>query len=231
MAALTLDQPPPRPAHDMGHQIGDIWKITLCLKKIRILSFLTLPSNPRTLISQWEAKLIFIFKKGLWTTKQHSSSFSPYATMLLLFSLVQDWLEIKNVKAVAFFSWRRVLVVTLDALTKVLESTFLDSPLEGAAIPIDYTFVSYHAFLFRSTFHYHALIGTLWTASLFGNDLLWSWSFATGVNYFNQLLKFDMFDCAYWHRVFYNKVPLHLCYQCLFTFCHKGWCWTNCLGL
>lgn len=187
------------------------------LKKIRILSFLTLPSNPRTLISQWEAKLIFILKEGLWTTKQHSSSFSPYATMLLLFSLVQDWLEIKNVKAVAFFSWRRVLVVTLDALTKVLESTFLDSPLEGAAVPIDYTFVSYHAFLFQSTFHYHALIGTLWTASLFGNDLLWSWSFATGVNYFNQLLKFDMFDCAYWHRVFYNKVGHCICVISVFS--------------
>lgn len=176
MAPLTLDQPPPRPAHDMGHQIGDIWNITLCLKKFGFwVSWLFHPTL------------------GHWFPNEKQTLFS---------FLKKDFGPLRST---------RVLVVTLDALTKVLESTFLDSPLEGAAIPIDYTFVSYHAFLFQSTFHYHALIGTLWTASLFGNDLLWSWSFATGVNYFNQLLKFGMFDCAYWHRVFYNKVGRCIC--------------------
>lgn len=54
-------------------------------------------------------------------------------------------------------------------IPRVLESTFLDSPLKATVIPVACvcTF-SCHTFLYHLVFH-----AALWTVSLFWNDLLW----------------------------------------------------------
>ncbi len=54
-----------------------LWKLNTGLHATWAMSFSTLPPDSRTLVSKWNTKLALIWKRGLWTTGQQSSSSSP----------------------------------------------------------------------------------------------------------------------------------------------------------
>ncbi len=110
MAALTVDfrkHSGPTPADDMAAQlITDCGNFTLDFKQHGFCaSPLFLQTRLWDLDFQMKCKIYFHLKRGLGTTEQQSSSFSPQpGKMLLMLSLVQKWL--------GSLSWRRLSVVT-----------------------------------------------------------------------------------------------------------------------
>ena len=158
-----------------------------------ILCLSTLPPDSGTLISKWNAKFTFISKEDFGPLSNSPALFllSPGNTLVTL-SLVQEWLDTRNVTVVAHVldtsvrggsscteSSLRPLLVNLP---QILERPLLHNALKAAVIPVACAPLS--TTLFPSTQLSMNIFGysTLWTASVFSNDLLWLTLLVEGVS-------------------------------------------------
>ncbi len=131
MAALTVDfrkHSGPTPADDMAAQIiTDCGNFTLDFKQH---GFCASPLFLQTLgpCFQMKCKIYFHLKRGLWTTEQQSSSFSPQPRLVALFLKTSE----RGDSWCTDSSFSPLLV----KLSQVFESALLDCILKVAVIAV-----------------------------------------------------------------------------------------------
>ncbi len=134
---------------------------------------------------QIKCNIDFHLKRGFWTTEQQSSYFSSLAQVRCFWRCF--------VSEVAWFSWRCLSVVTLDALTPASVHSLWSSPkcLNRLCLTVFSSLRSslllVHIFLpnffLPVNFTFNTLwYSTPWTAAPFSNDPLWITLFVEGVN-------------------------------------------------
>ncbi len=159
-----------------------LWKLNkqLGLQVTWTMSFSTLPTDSKTLVSDWNTKLDLIWKEDFWQLGK-----SP---VLLLLSPGKTPLTTTVAKfldtSVCGGSWwlDPSLSLFLVKFTQILETILLDNPHKAAVLSIGCA--SFSSTLFPSTQISVNMLGysTLWTVSLFDNECLWLTLLVKGVN-------------------------------------------------
>ncbi len=166
-----------------------LWKFKTGLQATWAMSFSTLPSDSRTLVSKWNTKLALIWKED----------FGPLGNspVLLLLSPGKTPLTTTVAKfldtSVCGGCWCLDPSPSsfLVKFTQILETILLDNPHKSVVLAVGCA--SFSSTLFPSTHHSVNMLGysTLWTASLFGNECLWLTLLVKGVNCQISILPHD----------------------------------------
>ncbi len=180
MATLTSDlikHNGPTPADVTAPQIiTDFRNFTLDFKQLGFCASPVFLQTP-DLDFQMKCKIYFYLQRGLWTTEQQSSSFSPQPMMLLTWCFRSGLVALFLKTSERGDSWctDSRFSPLLVKLSQVFESALLDSILKLAVflpsffLPVNFAF---------NMFWY----STLWTATPFSNDPLWLTLFVEGVS-------------------------------------------------
>ncbi len=133
-----------------------LWKLNTGLQATWAMSFSTLPSDSRTLVSKWNTKLALILKYDFGPLLQ-----SPGKTPLTS-SVVQEWLNKRNTTTVAKFldlsvcggSWclDPSLSPFLVNFIQIIESIFLDNPHKACQV-LRFSRLVVHLFFHTVSFH------------------------------------------------------------------------------
>ncbi len=192
MTLVFKKQNGPTPADDIAPQIiTDCGNLTLDFMQLGLCAsppFLQtlgpwFPNEIQNLLSSEKRTL------DHWATVQFFFSLGEKTPLML--SVVQEWLNKRNMTTVAKFldtsvcggSWclDPSLSPFIVKFTQILESILLDNPHKAAVLSVGCA--SFCSTLFTSTKLSVNMLGysTLWTASFFGNECLWLTLLVKGV--------------------------------------------------